>query len=145
MFYFFILYSFILYFFKIIGILFKLAVNVNARCSSNLKSERDQLTARRNSLSAALKKARESGTAALHSLTTESQQIRDRLAETKAEVSRLEETVLLEVLRLPNVAAAAPATDQIVYQARSAKQRVLSRTHQELMSANNLGEFSNNR
>jgi hypothetical protein len=114
--------------------------------SRNLKAERDQLTLRRTTIAAELKLARASGRAADSILTAESQQIRDRLAETKAELFRLEETRLLEALRLPNVAAAAPAADRIVHQVSSAaKAHFPLRTHQQLILDNQLGEFSSNR
>jgi seryl-tRNA synthetase len=123
---------------------FKPGINVDP-ASRSLKAERDQLTLRRTTISAELKQARASGRAA-DSLTAESHQIRDRLTETKAELCRLEETRLLEALRLPNVAAAAPATDRIVHQVSSAaKAQFPLRTHQQLMVDNHLGEFSSNR
>jgi seryl-tRNA synthetase len=113
--------------------------------SRNLKAERNQLTLRRTTIAAELKLARASGRAA-DSSTAESQQIRDRLTETKAELCRLEETRLLEALRLPNVAAAAPAADRIVHQVSgAAKAHFPLRTHQQLMVDNQLGEFSSNR
>ncbi len=114
--------------------------------SRSLKAEREQLTLRRTTIAAELKLARASGRAA-DSLTAESQLIRDRLTETKAELCRLEETRLLEALRLPNVAPAAPAADQIVHQVSGAANAhfPLRRTHQQLMVDNQLGEFSSNR
>jgi seryl-tRNA synthetase len=120
-------------------------INVDP-ASRSLKAERDQLTLRRTTIAAELKLARASGRAA-DSLTAESQQIRDRLTETKAELCRLEETRLLEALRLPNVAAAAPASDRIVHQVNSAAKAHFPsrRTHQQLMVDNQLGEFSSKR
>jgi seryl-tRNA synthetase len=114
--------------------------------SRNLKAERDQLTLRRTTIAAELKLARASGGRAADSLTAEIHQIRDRLTETKAELCRLEETRLLEALRLPNVAAAAPAADRIVHQVSgAAKAHFPLRAHQQLMVDNQLGEFSSNR
>jgi seryl-tRNA synthetase len=115
--------------------------------SRSLKAERDQLTLRRTTIAGELKLARASGRAADSILTAESQQIRDRLTETKAELCRLEETRLLEALRLPNVAAAAPAADRIVHQVSGAAKAHFPsrRTHQQLMVDNKLGEFSSNR
>jgi seryl-tRNA synthetase len=123
---------------------------------STLKTERDHLTARKNEITAALKQARTEEVAEEESLpnnlTAESARIRDRLAEIKVGLWRLEETALLTALRLPNVADGAPAADRIVYSSGSPAEAASSRlanssprSHIQLMADNDLGEFSSNR
>ena len=108
---------------------------------------------RRNNNASALKQAKANGAREfeLEQLLTEGQRIRDRLAELKEDLWRLEETDLLAALRLPNVSAAenVPVIDRTVYQSNSSTSGTTTlpgrQSHIQLMADNDLGEFSPNR
>ena len=144
--------QFIIFIYRILSFSNKHALTLT-RFFSALNTERDQLAACRTVNLTELKQLQPADDEVRReSLMAESRRLRDRWEAVKGDLWRLEESTLLAALRLPNsTGLSAPSTERVVHKKGSRAppeglaNRSLPRTHAQLITENDLGEFSSNR